>query len=56
MSEMLKKPYKITLWEDRNKIIYDNQDNVQNEYLEEVCIATIGSDTMDSPIRAFNQI
>ena len=56
MSEILKKPYKITLWEDRNKIIYDNQDNVQNEYLEEVCIATIGSDTMDSPIRAFNPI
>lgn len=56
MSEILKKPYKITLWEDRNKIIYDNQDNVQNEYLEEVCLATIGSDTMDSPIRAFNPI
>ena len=56
MSEVLKKPYKITLWEDRNKIIYDNEDNVQNEYLEEVCIATIGSDTMDSPIRTFNPI
>ena len=64
MSEMLKKPYKITLWEDRNVYIVNGQkkyqleenDIVQNQYLEEVCVATIGSDTMDSPIRAFNPI
>lgn len=55
MSEMFKKPYKITLWEDRNKIIMDGT-TVQNQWLEEVCIATIGSDTMDTPIRAFNPI
>ena len=29
---------------------------LKNKYLEEVCIATIGSDTMDTPIRAFNPI
>ena len=55
MNEMLKKPYKITLWEDRNKVIYSSG-KVQNQWLEEVCIATIGSNTMDSPIRAFNPI
>ena len=136
MSEILKKPYKITLWEDRNVYIvgqtyyrgdYDNNglvnaedkaiftnylrnsvvdptdplsvlsdfdndgfltivdkgyfnelqrtgipgeeiyfsqkkdslledDVVQNQYLEEICVATIGSNTMDSPIRAFNPV
>lgn len=64
MNEILKKPYKITLWEDRNiyivngqkKIQLENDDEVQNQYFEEVCIATIGSDTMDTPIRAFNPI
>ena len=55
MSELIRKPYKITLWEDKNKYIM-NDDIVQNQYLEEVCIATIGSDTMDTPIRAFNPI
>ena len=59
-----KKPYKITLWEDRNiyivngkkKVELSSGDIVQNQYLEEVCIATIGSNTMDSPIKAFNPI
>jgi len=52
----LKKPYKITLWEDKPQYTYDQQDNVKNQWLEEVCIATIGSNTMDTPIRAFNPI
>lgn len=56
MNEMIKKPYKITLWEDRNKYIYQQDQTIQNQYLEEVCIATIGSDQMDTPIRAFNPI
>ena len=64
MNEILKKPYKITLWEDRNiyivngqkKTQLENNDEVQNQYLEEVCVATIGSDTMDTPIRVFNPI
>ena len=29
---------------------------LRNQCLEEICIATIGSDTMDTPIRAFNPI
>ena len=64
MSEILKKPYKITLWEDKNiyvvnkekKSQLENGDEVQNQYLEEVCVATIGSNTMDTPIRVFNPI
>ena len=68
MSELIRKPYKITLWEDKNVYIVNHNDSiikkyelesgdiVQNQYLEEVCIATIGSDTMDTPIRAFNPI
>ena len=52
----LKKPYKITLWEDKPRYIYNQQNEVTNQWLEEVCIATIGSNTMDTPIRAFNPI
>ena len=48
----LKKPYKITLWEDKPRYIYNQQNEVTNQWLEEVCIATIGSNTMDTPIRA----
>lgn len=64
MTIISKKPYKITLWEDKNiyivngqkKEVLDNGDTVQNQYLEEVCVAIIGSDTMDTPIRAFNPV
>ena len=38
------------------KSTLSEHDLVQNQYLEEVCIATIGSNTMDTPIRAFNPI
>lgn len=51
MSELLKKPYKITLWEDRYTTTMGGH---TGQFLEEVCIATIGSNTMDTPIRAFN--
>ena len=56
MNEMLKKPYKITLWEDRNRYIKNQNEEVLNQYLEEICLATIGSNTMDTPIRVFNPI
>ena len=56
MNEMLKKPYKITLWEDRNRYIKNQNEEVLNQYLEEICLTTIGSNTMDTPIRAFNPI
>ena len=52
----LKKPYKITLWEDRNRYAYGDNNEITNQWLEEACIATIGSNTMDTPIRAFNPI
>lgn len=52
----LKKPYKITLWEDRNRYAYGDNNEITNQWLEEVCIATIGSNTMETPIRAFNPI
>ena len=64
MSEIIKKPYKITLWKDKNfyivnknkKTELNDNDTIQNQAFEEVCIATIGSDTMDTPIRAFNPV
>ena len=64
MNNIAKKPYKITLWEDKNvyivggqkKYILDKNDVVQNQFLEENCIAIIGSNTMDTPIRAVNPV
>lgn len=41
---------------NNQKIYYNSMSFIQNQYLEEVCIATIGSNTMDTPIRAFNPI
>lgn len=60
------KPYKITLWEDETsylvqrgneKIIVtelQSSDTIINTWNSENCIAIIGSDTMDTPIRAFD--
>lgn len=63
MSE-LTKPYKVTLWEDKNVYIVNGQkkysldvgDVIQNQFLEETCIATIGSNTMETPIKIFTPI
>ena len=68
MSELLRKPYKISLWEDKSLYIVQNGDErreidhlptddsdiIKNHVFKEVKIADIGSNTMDSPIRAFN--
>ena len=68
MSELLRKPYKISLWEDKslyivensegrketNELPKDDSDIIKNHVFKEVKIADIGSNTMDSPIRAFN--
>lgn len=68
MSELLRKPYKISLWEDKSLYIVENSegrketnelpkgesDIIKNHVFKEVKIADIGSNTMDSPIRAFN--
>lgn len=60
------KPYKITLWEDETsylvqrgskKVIVSElktSDVVLNTWNSEKCIATIGSNTMDTPIRAYD--
>lgn len=60
------RPYKITLWEDETSyvvqresqrlIVTDPQpsDTVLNVFNNENCIAIIGSDTMDTPIRAYD--
>ena len=53
MYELIKKPYEISLWGERTEVIEDSDDNIINSYTKEYKIATIGSDTMESPIKAF---
>ena len=60
------KPYKITLWEDETSYLVQRgskkeivselkmSDVVLNTWNSEKCIATIGSNTMDTPIRAYD--
>lgn len=60
------KPYKITLWEDETSYLVQrgnekivvtelqSSDTIINTWNSENCIAIIGSDTMDTPIRAFD--
>jgi hypothetical protein len=60
---ILRKPYEISLWEDilvfiyedgntSEEIIVDGHGSVINQYYKERKICTIGSDTMETPIRA----
>ena len=60
---ILRKPYEISLWEDilvfiyedgntSEEIIVDGHGPVINQYYKERKICTIGSDTMETPIRA----
>ena len=62
--DILKKPYEISLWEDFLTFVYedgtesegqviDGHGAVTNQYYKERKICVIGSDTMDTPIRAF---
>lgn len=61
MSELIKKPYEISLWGERiekqtGKTTNEKGEEVEvvlNSYTKEYKIATIGSDTMESPIKAF---
>lgn len=70
MSELIKKPYKISLWEDEQIYLIKDEgadDSARyettilpesgyvllNKYVRENCLAIIGSNTMDTPIRAF---
>ena len=50
MGVIRKKPYEISIWEDR--LVTEN--NIS--YYKEVKLAVIGSDKMDSPNRAFDPV
>lgn len=50
MSEILKKPYEISVWEDRLVTTEDDS------YLEEVKLAVIGTDKMTAPNRVYSPI
>ena len=50
MSEILKKPYEISIWEDR--LIVDGEDS----YYQEIKVAVIGSDTMEAPNRVYSPV
>lgn len=64
MSELIKKPYQISLWGERqiysvrngNSVeeVFDKPKEFLNSYTKEYPIAVIGSNTMESPIKAFN--
>ena len=60
MSNILKKPYEISLWEDiLEKINIKDSETSEvtvKQYYKESQIAIIGSDTMNTPIRAYNPI
>jgi hypothetical protein len=61
--DTIRKPYEISLWEDILTIKYEDgsetEDTIENghgpvvaQYYKERKICIIGSDTMDTPIRA----
>jgi hypothetical protein len=60
--EILRKPYEISLWEDVLTFVYDDNyesEKVEDEhgavkaqYYKERKLCVIGSNTMDTPIRA----
>ena len=56
MSEILKKPYEISVWEDRLKSVLDQEGNITETYYDEVKIATIGSDKMTSQNRVYSPV
>ena len=74
MNDLIKSPYKISLWEDEQVYLvadkneegnYDVNNRYEiktiptvnqiilNKYTREICLANIGSNTMNTPIRAF---
>ena len=60
MSNILKKPYEISLWEDiLEKVNIKDSETSEvtvKQYYKESQVAIIGSDTMNTPIRAYNPI
>ena len=74
MNDLIKSPYKISLWEDEQVYLVVDKDAkgnydvnnryeirtiptvnqvILNKYVQEICLANIGSDIMNTPIRAF---
>ena len=74
MNDLIKSPYKISLWEDEQVYLVADKDEegnydvnnryeiktipsanqvILNKYVQEICLANIGSDIMNTPIRAF---
>ena len=74
MNDLIKSPYKISLWEDEQVYLVADKDEegnynvnnryeirtipttnqvILNKYVQEICLANIGSDTMNTPIRDF---
>ena len=51
MSEVIKKPYELSLWADT---LETSPDEESKSYYKEVKLVTIGSDTMSAPNRAFD--
>ena len=59
--DLIKKPYEISLWEDRLTAVFtdgtesssfaDAQKEVATQYYKEIKLFTIGSNTMKSPFR-----
>lgn len=60
MSNILKKPYEISLWEDvLERVNIEDPETSEvtvKQYYKESQVAIIGSDTMNTPIRAYNPI
>lgn len=70
MSDIIKKPYSISIWEDKIYYIITESDEAAryeveqlpigkeytllNQYIKEINLATIGTHNSDSPIKAFN--
>lgn len=75
MNDLIKSPYKISLWEDEQVYLVADKDEkgnydinnryeirtiptanqiILNKYVQEICLVNIGSDTMNTPIRAFD--
>ena len=70
MSELLRKEYEISLWDEEIVYIITETDldnryetvvlpehgnyQVLNQYIKENCLAIIGSDKLDTPIKAFS--
>jgi hypothetical protein len=50
--DLFKKPYEISLWED--ELVFVGEGEERFSYYKEVKVATIGSDTMDSPARCLS--